>query len=252
MCSLPKTESEQVPAVYRYPPADLDIANVLPADVVHDAAFVNYLLFLDVEKGSTEYASGRLQALPAGPLLATKCGCNRRTNPIELACTSLTSDTSFVAVRAFTKGGVAAGDILTEAQLASDGCLTDWLYSDTSGRFGDGDYEWLKKFINDHSAVSADESDPSTSADATSMVAPWTELPSRSSPDHYYSVAWNYSLSGTARVTASPPSTDETVLMIGLERPDSRSRSVCLVFCLATLCVLGLPWVRRPGVEAMA
>eukprot|EP01046_Picozoa_sp_COSAG06_P003301 COSAG06_NODE_128_length_22642_cov_195.891452_1_plen_216_part_10 len=159
-------------------------------------------------------------------MLATKCGCNRRTNPIELACASLTSDTSFVAVRAFTKGGVAAGDILTEAQLASDGCLTDWLYSDTSGRFGDGDYERLKKFINDHSAVSADESDPSTSADATSMVAPWTGLPSRSSPTHYYSVAWNYSLSGTARVTASPPSTDETVLMIGLERPDSRSRSV--------------------------
>jgi len=28
--------------------------------------------------------------------------------------------------------------------------------------------------------------------------------------------------------------------MIGLERPDSRSRSVCLVLCLATLCVLGL------------
>jgi hypothetical protein len=42
--------------------------------------------------------------------------------------------------------------------------ITDWLYSDTSGRFGDGDYERLKKFTNDHSAVSADESDPSSAA----------------------------------------------------------------------------------------
>jgi hypothetical protein len=31
-----KTESEQVPAVYRYPPTDSDIANVLPVDVVKE------------------------------------------------------------------------------------------------------------------------------------------------------------------------------------------------------------------------